>query len=461
MLTNLEIIRRAMNGPICSEKDFDLKRFVPTVRSLVKKYGIKYNPNTPVPWDDDLVERTWQAGRELFCQVGVYCVDTERIIQFEPAELDQALTDAPKNLVLGTGQQTRLFPIRRPESKVPPFCSLGAAGTPVTSEDVFLSLVHAFAELPYTDVVASPALTQVDGLPVVAGSPLEIEGCTRTVILTKEGIRRAGRVGLGIANTVATGVRAQGHIAGNAMAADQGDMMEIGNIAEMKIDFDNMSKIAYMQSRGRPILGETGPVLGGYCGGPEGTAITMAGYHFFALLVLRARVQHPFSVHFRVQTCTAREAIWVRSLSIQAITRHSDVPCLDTGTIGSGPATGTGLYEVAAFVASPVVSGGSIEACGTARATHPDYLSPIEPLFAAEVAHAVAGMTREQVNSLVLRLLEKYESRLQDPPLGMRYQDCFDMVSRRPRAEALEHYQRVHADLCEMGLEFKNPPFYS
>ena len=47
------------------------------------------------------------------------------------------------------------------------------------------------------------------------------------------------------------GCKSQGHIAGNAAAADQFDMMEIGDIAEFKIDFDNLSKIAYMEGRGR------------------------------------------------------------------------------------------------------------------------------------------------------------------------------------------------------------------
>ena len=95
MLANLELYRRATTGEICAEKDFDLKRFIPAVRRLVKKYGIAYDPATPVPSDDDLADRLWEAGRRLFLDVGVYCVDTERVIRFDEAELDQALAHAP------------------------------------------------------------------------------------------------------------------------------------------------------------------------------------------------------------------------------------------------------------------------------------------------------------------------------------------------------------------------------
>jgi hypothetical protein len=85
----------------------------------------------------------------------------------------------------------------------------------------------------------------------------------------------------------------------------------------------------------------------------------------------------------------------------------------------------------------------------------------MEPLFAAEVGRAVAGMSRREINSLVLKLLDKYEGLLAAPPLGLRYQECFDMASRQPKFEALEHYKRVRADVREMGLEFKDPPFYA
>jgi methylamine--corrinoid protein Co-methyltransferase len=461
MLANLEIYRRATTGEICSERDFDLKRFIPAVRELVREYGIVYDPTTPIPADDDLAERVWQAGRQLFLRVGVYCIDTERVIAFEPEELDQALAHAPRPVVVGSGQQARVIPVRRPECAVLPFFSLGACGAGVTGDEVFMSLTQAYCELPYADAVASPALTQVDGMTIVAGSPLEVEGCVRTVTMTREAQRRAGRAGMGIANTVPTGVRSQGHIAGNAAAADQSDMMEIGNIAEFKIDFDNLSKIAYMQGRGRTVLGETGPIIGGYAGGPEGCAVALAAYHFFALLVLRARVQHPFTSHIQTQSCTARDAVWTRTTALQAITRHSDVPCLESGCYAAGPATEMSLYEAAVMAATSVVSGGNVESGPTARGTHLDHLSPVASLFAAEVGRSVVGLSREEVNGLVVALLERYEDRLAEPPLGQRYQDCFDVATRRPSEESVAAYQAARAGVIEMGLAFKDPPFYA
>jgi methylamine--corrinoid protein Co-methyltransferase len=69
-------------------------------------------------------------------------------------------------------------------------------------------------------------------------------------------------------------------------------------------------------------------------------------------------------------------------------------------------------------------------------------------------------MSRADVNAIVVRLLEMYEDRLADPPLGRRYQDCYEMASRRPKAESLAIYSRARSDLAELGLEFRDPPFY-
>jgi hypothetical protein len=303
-------------------------------------------------------------------------------------------------------------------------------------------------------------MTHVDGLQIVAGSPLEIEGCIRTVLMTREATRRAHRFGLGIANTVATGVRSQGHIAGNAVAAHPCDLMEVGHTADLKTDFDGMSKIAYMQRQGRTILGGTGVVIGGYAGGPAGAAISLCAYHFFAILVQRASIVHPYVSHFRFQTAANRDVIWTTSLAIQASTRHSNVPILQSGVYSAGPATGISLYEEAAMAASCVAAGGSVEVGPTASATRSDYLSPMEPLFAAEVGRSVVGMSRKDVNVLVQKMLDQYEPRLEAPPLGLRYQECFDMESRQPRAETLEHYRTARAALREMGLEFRDPPYY-
>ena len=72
MISFETVVERAFTGPICTERDFDLEIFVPNLRRVVEKYGIKYDPQNPVPADDDLADRVWAAGMEFLGETGVY-----------------------------------------------------------------------------------------------------------------------------------------------------------------------------------------------------------------------------------------------------------------------------------------------------------------------------------------------------------------------------------------------------
>ena len=131
MIGFYEVIDRAMSGQYCSESHFDMEIFVPKVEEVVSKYKIKYDPHTPIPSDDDLADRVFQAGLELYRDVGSYCPESERIMRFSEAELRDALAQAPPETVLGEGTDARTLRARKPESTAPPFCYVGAVGSPV------------------------------------------------------------------------------------------------------------------------------------------------------------------------------------------------------------------------------------------------------------------------------------------------------------------------------------------
>ena len=103
MLQFWEVANRAINsGPIMRMNDFDMKLFKTTSR-LVKEYGIKYDHREPIPSDDDLSDRVFEAGLALYAEMGTYCIDTERIIQFSREEIEEALKDLSSTGVLTSG----------------------------------------------------------------------------------------------------------------------------------------------------------------------------------------------------------------------------------------------------------------------------------------------------------------------------------------------------------------------
>ncbi len=454
MIDFFEVIKRALDGPYCSEQDFGFKRMVPKLRELVKKYGIKYDPATPVPADDRLADAVFQAGLELAVAVGCYCKDTSRIIQFSEEEIREALRDAPASAAFGEGRDRKAMVARQPESPDRPYCYLGAGGGVVGSEEVFVRLVEGYGRNPLLDSVTCPTLTRINGMEVVAGSPLELLACIRSVELGRIALRRAQRPGLPIMNSIATAVTAAGKITGSAFGLRDTDAWVIGFTSPLQVPFERLNEVVYVLARGGQIVGENGEIVGGYAGGPEGVAVIGVAYHIFSILVLRASVHLTFPMDFRYGCNTSWELMWPISVSTQAMCRNSHFPMMNLAYTAAGPMTDMCLYEIATTMVNFVVSGGNVEFGGVAKGTSLDRFTPLEPRFASEVAHAAAGMSRAEANEIVKRLLSKYKDRLADPPRGKRLQECYDESLMTPCQEYLELYMRVKDELTGYGLKF-------
>lgn len=455
MLAFSVIVDRAYNGSLCEEKEFNLQKFAPEVKEVVEKYEINYNSQEPVPNDDGLADRVFEAGIELFSNVGTYCTNTGRIMEFTENEIREALRDAPVNPTFGEGKDAKKLVSRRPESDTPPWCFIGAGGAAVSSESILLSLVQAYASISRADSITVPSLTKVDGKRLRSGSPLEIFSCIRTVKLAREALRRAQRPGIATMNNISTAASDIGKIAGGNFGVRPSDGMLIGAMAPMQVNFERLNEVAYVLSGGGNIVAETSPLLGGYCGGPEGVAVANVAYHLMSILVLRGSCQLTFPLHTVQGLNTSRDVLWSISLSSQAISRNSHFPFFSLGYTGAGPMTNMCLYEVAAKEVASVVSGASIESNGIAKATEMDHFTPLEPKFSTEVAYAATGMQRLEANKIVNELLDKYEDKLDDPPKGKRYQDCFDIESMKPSQEYLDLYTNMKKELKKLGLPLK------
>ncbi len=459
MVTLLDVVERALNGKLCSERDYDLKIFSKKLIEKVKEYDIKYDQENPVPSDNSLADDVFKASLDFYREVGTFCTDTERIIKFDEDEIKEALKTAPSSLLFGEGEDAKTLVPRKPESKIPPWCFIGAGGAPVSSEEIFLKLVEGYASIQLANAITTPALTSVRGMRIRPGTPLEILGAIRNVVLAREALRRGGRSGLPIMNALATASTA---VALNtALYPDYGmrktDGYFVSTLAEFKTNFDILNKACALESMGAGgmIGADFGPIFGGYCGGPEGTAVAAAAGHFMGILVCQAGWLLPFPIHIRYIANSTPELLWVTSVFAQAISRNTDLLSLHLNYTAAGPCTEMCLYEIAAQRLAAVSSGVSIESVGVGKAKHEDYLTPMEPRFAAEVAHATVGMKREDANDIVKSLLPRYVDKVADPPLGFKYQECYDVRTGKPAKRSLEVYNEVKNELGDLGLEFK------
>ena len=129
-----DIMDRARSGPYITEEDWDLQKVALTTRQLVKKYKLTWNPDEIVTDDRGLADTVFEAGLELAQKIGAYSRTTERIIEFEPGELEEGVKRMPQTLTVGQGKDARTLFARKIIDERPPLVWAGTPGTPIPEE---------------------------------------------------------------------------------------------------------------------------------------------------------------------------------------------------------------------------------------------------------------------------------------------------------------------------------------
>ena len=452
MVQILDVMEKALEGQPMSETDYQLRRFASKVQEVVKEHDIKFDPKNPIPDDPSMADDMFKAAVELLVDVGAYCTSSARVISYTDQEIRECLRFTPEALEFGEGRDRKVLRARKVGDKSPPWCLLGAGGGSVSSDKSFMTLMEGYAEIPEANALTTPALTRVGGMRIRPASPLEVLGAMRNAVLARETCNRVGREGLPVMNSLST---AESDIAFAAALHPRYGMRKsdgymICCMDPMKVDFARLNKVAVAISLGGADGMCFGPLLGGYSGGPEGTAVSNVAHHLMGAMTYQASWMLPFPLHLRYVSSSCRELLWIISMTGQAVSRNTRIPSINLNYASAGPCTTMALFETSASVTAAVASGLSIESVGIASNRYEDRTTPVEPRISAEVGHAVAGMKLADANSLATSLLKKYESNLAKPPLGKGLFECWDADRRKPSKEytsVIRRYKKAMRDL--------------
>jgi len=456
MLPLTQVVERAEEGPICTERDFDLKILAPKLIEVVKKYGIHFDREQMIPSDDSLADDLWKAGLELYLETGTLCTTSNRRILFKEEEVKEALAQASSHIVVGSGKDAKDMYHRNIEDERRPFIFLGPMGQSC-DEELFLPICMAYMQEPIADGVSAPILERISGLALKTGAPSEVLGAVAHTMMIREAARRVGRPGLFLVS-VATAATDGAQIA--ASNPEWGERLSdgrfVGALAELKVDYSLLRKTVHFHQYGCFVSTLAGAIVGGYTG-TEGSAVLGVAYHLQGLMVSHSHLTCSFPLHMKHSCTTAPETLWATGLVEQAIARNSKLISFAKGKTAAGPCTDMVLHEAAAHGLIGTVSGGNLYVIGAARNKQKERFTPMEAKMAAEVGQAVANMRlrRSDANEIAKKLISKYESKLQNAALGKKFQECYDIHTLRPTPEHVELYKNVKTELRDLGIEFQ------
>jgi methylamine--corrinoid protein Co-methyltransferase len=452
----MDVLDRAHNGPISTDRDFNVVRIPQAIEKYTEEYNLKntFDPDNPVNMDDDLAGRFFQAGLDAAADIGMLCNDTHRIVEFSREELLSAIELAPEEFCLGEGEQTNRFAHRAIEDPDPP--ALIAPLSIAVSEELFVPMVEGIARVPQVVAMEGPSLEMMWGRLVLGGSPYELLSGRYQADLMKEGLRRAGREGMGL-HAVGSSTTQYGFLGGYGLPEGYNPASNIALILSptgLRISYEGLFKLAQVfNCGGDRVYAASWAMIGGYSGGPEGTAIECIASALLQFAIYQASQGgcHPFDLRYHGNS--GRKGLWAYSISCQALSMNTHIVLNTVLNQVSGPCTEMLLYETLVGMTNLSVSGASsCKATRSAGGRLTNYLTPLEIKFAGEIFHAASGMTRAQANDIANRFLPEYEDRLTSPPDGKSFPECYDVEGLKPTEEWQRIYDQVKQEATRAGL---------
>jgi len=447
-----EYIDRSLSGPILKEVEFDL-RYSKKVRELAADFSIEYNADEVVT-DDKTAASIFEAGVELLASVGLYNKDTRRIIELTQKEIMEVAKSRQHSITFGSGFNTVTINERRPTNAHPPILFLGPV-CPL-SEAIYVPACLSFLKIPENMGCLGGFLIEAEGFENRSGYPHELIVTAKEVTLNKEAIRRAGRPGLfGCLAASAVTPAAIFNTFGPGMCTSMESVVPLQIMPELKIIWDKLNLAIFCQHHDIHPLTDGMGVVGGYARNPAESAVTLVANILANWGFSHASVAIAWSTDMKGHWTAKKPLLWTNSAVVKAFDLNTSNPMFSFGTALAGPMTEMALFESAAYSVAYPASGIEVIIGGTTgNGADLDYTAGLHGQMVVDVTKVASGLERDKANEIVNKIVARYESLYDNPPRGLTFQECYDVVRVQPKPEFVILYENVKIELNKMGVPF-------
>lgn len=481
----LEVAERAYSGPRMEEMDWNMGLFK-AMQSLVQKHRLAYSgPDLHMSVDDDYVGRAFQAAVEFLSSRGVYCITTNRAIQFDREEVLAAAKAAPQEIVIGEGRDTRT--IRKRLVEDPRRVNVISGGHSPWPQEHAIVAQSAYARVNRGDMIEGFNMLHCDGH-AVHGLPMAVYTAKREAEMMREAVRQAGRPGMAI--TLYPILTSSGPMIAPS-DPEQGlrrtDGLLLSILPDTKVEADYIANaIHYERYGGYKVNGGDYSVVGGFCGGVEGAMVEAIVKALAAWMCYRDQMQYGayvvsqedvVSSRWRLEMVkgTVREMFqvpdWPTYVVQQALSRHTNI--IRFGGFGGKTGMG-GIGSEADFLSSAKTVMMNTILGANLSCTTGGNPTPLHVEFKAETADATvrASIKRSEVPDLANKFDALINERMKESPQTtygdrrmLAYTDfeqyysqmkaAYDFVNGKPTSETASNAEEARRALRDLGLDLE------
>jgi hypothetical protein len=448
MIPTIDFQRRSVSGPVMKADDFDLE-FAFKVRELVEKHGIKYDPEQLVV-DDATADAVFAAGVEMLAEIGLYQMNTQRVVQFEQAEIAEIARESRENpacVTLGRHPDRMTLRYRRSADTWKPTCYAGAPG--VAEQSWFIPYVQSFAqEECVAGIGIAPGIVALGEIEPKAGTLSEVHVALWEQEALREALRRAGRpvLNLGLLCTAST--------ASGTMAVMQPGLRDASNtqigihiMPEQKLSWNPLQLAQYCEQFGIEPWQSSMSCLGGLCRDAAEVAVVMIANGLGQLSYAKGGSMSYFPSHLD-GTWATRPAHWAFSAACRASERHTGL-AIGTSISGITEAwrTPLSLWQSAAVATVSTASGMSYAWI----AGH----TGLEARLIDEIMDVTAGMPADRANELTQKIMRKVDELLPTVDKQLPFPEAYDLETVQPKPEYETGLLRVKEELAALGMPYR------
>jgi methylamine--corrinoid protein Co-methyltransferase len=478
MISLFEVAERASMGPRMDEMEWNMTLFK-KMQELVGRYDLKYSgPDLFLDVDDDYVDRTFDAAVDFLVEMGVYCVSSNRVIQFTKDEVREGLEEAPKEFTVGTGKDARVIRKREIGDRRP-VNVIGDGHRPWPVE-VGRWAPIGFAKLERADLMEGFNFPDLEGKKI-HGIAMEAYAARRELAVLREVVADAGRPGMAI-TYYPISTRASTLIAPidpeKGLRRTDGVLLSI--LPDVKVEYDLLTAaIVHSDYGSYRFNGGAFAYVGGFCGGTEGAVLEVLAKVMAAWLVYRDNAQYTCKTvkaldarrppeEERASIVREPNPIWPGYVINRALSKHTNIIRFG-GDIERGAFGKIGSETHLLFLAETAIID-TVLGCNFFG----HHEIPADVKFRAEVSDATitAGIKREEVKDIILAIEHKVREKLGGESEArsltdrrmLLYEDfdtyfnplqeLYDFKRAKPTERYVENQNSAKKELEDLGFQF-------
>lgn len=434
-------VYKAVNGIKRTEREHDALIYEKSME-LVKSHDLFFDQEYLIPSDLEMADRLYDAAINLLEDVGVFCIDTGRVIELSRKEIVRCIRNACSSFSTGENSELTQVSYRNVLDEGMPVILGGPTSAPI-SEELFIAVHRSYAKYSSVDSIAPGSINSSNVQSYGKGNPLVMLEGHNAVNLVKEACRLEGRSGISCVSPPFIEDTKTAISIANSKFMGLGDLQELYPLPDLKTDFNRISRALHYISIGTSFVTSTKMIMGTMTNAiAEQFAIEIVAELLKSRIIYSSPLVYAHPCSLQNSASRSIETLWASFMASMAVSRNSHLLHGIVINNSSGPCTESMMYETAVQTIGCVVCGAdSIAGPLPNKGGLPDHAGGLDSFFMAKIAEIATSLSLDDANYLCMELYNRYAG--QKPELGQSFNECYDLNKIEPSEEYHDIYDRV------------------